>query len=332
MTKPFNPNRLVQFPIDPHTQRIVTDKFIPIQEAIDSGQLPANAPVLYTDREEGILVFRTRHMVVEVMQGAIKNTPFMAAFCSACNAGMSFSPIIEGKVYDFHGIGMYDAMTTICDMQTNSYWEVVTGECFGGPMRGARLNLLSNMLHSVASVVARATPTALYAITKLTPLFTAVSIYNEAQRLGKIPSWTPKTPVIGASYDPEAEDTRLPRLEMGLGLWTDEVKRFYPVKLIYAKNNFLFDQIGGKPVLIYIDPESSNPAALYTEATGAVWRGESLALNNGQVLRDGNLTEKGTPVPVNRPLQLFQRWYGFSITFPGCEVWQSPDESKSGAG
>jgi hypothetical protein len=44
-------------------------------------------------------------------------------------------------------------------------------------------------------------------------------------------------------------------------------------------------------------------------------------LDNGSIVRMGVLlTRDGTRQRAERPQQLFTRWYGFSLTFPGCEV------------
>lgn len=45
-------------------------------------------------------------------------------------------------------------------------------------------------------------------------------------------------------------------------------------------------------------------------------------LSNGAVVRDGVLFDRGGKrQPMERPQQVFSRWYGFALTFPGCEVF-----------
>ena len=44
--------------------------------------------------------------------------------------------------------------------------------------------------------------------------------------------------------------------------------------------------------------------------------GEALVLESG-VLRDAS----GDRLEIERPLQLFSRWYGFALTFPGTAIY-----------
>jgi hypothetical protein len=44
--------------------------------------------------------------------------------------------------------------------------------------------------------------------------------------------------------------------------------------------------------------------------------GEELVLEGG-VLRDAS----GSRLEIERPLQLFSRWYGFALTFPGTTIY-----------
>jgi len=45
-------------------------------------------------------------------------------------------------------------------------------------------------------------------------------------------------------------------------------------------------------------------------------------LDNRSVVRSGVLFDRGGKrQTVERPQQVFTRWYGFALTFPGCEVF-----------
>lgn len=62
--------------------------------------------------------------------------------------------------------------------------------------------------------------------------------------------------------------------------------------------------------------------ALFVDATGAEVRGLEVRLDDGRIVRSGMLVGRdGKPQPAARPLQTFTRWYGFALTFPGCEVF-----------
>jgi hypothetical protein len=82
------------------------------------------------------------------------------------------------------------------------------------------------------------------------------------------------------------------------------------------------DQVDGKKVLIYVDAETSTPAAIFVDAKKAERKGNDVRLDNGAVVRSGILLDKkGKRQNPDRPQQIFTRWYGFALTFPGSEVF-----------
>ena len=118
------------------------------------------------------------------------------------------------------------------------------------------------------------------------------------------------------------EDERVERMDLGLGVWTDRTHRYYSMDRVIENDNGIFDGLDGRRLLIYMDPTTRIPAAVYTDATGFAWEDDVLRLNNGHVIRDATLfDENGERLEMPRPLQLFTRWYGFAMTFPGVEVW-----------
>jgi hypothetical protein len=120
------------------------------------------------------------------------------------------------------------------------------------------------------------------------------------------------------------EDKRRPRMDMGLGVWTDITRRYYPLERLRTQDRALVDELDGRRLLVYIDPTSSTPAALYTDAVQCTWRDDVLHLDTGESIRGGVLYDvQGVRQAVERPVQMFTRWYGFAYTFPNCEVYGS---------
>lgn len=118
------------------------------------------------------------------------------------------------------------------------------------------------------------------------------------------------------------EDHRRPRMDFGLGVWTATTCRYYPMESLLKCKRPIFDELDGRCLLVYIDPISGIPIALYTNATKCTYQDNSLYLDTGEVIRGGTIYNKqGLIQEIDGPMQLFTRWYGFAYTFPGCEIY-----------
>lgn len=118
------------------------------------------------------------------------------------------------------------------------------------------------------------------------------------------------------------EDQRRPRMELGLGVWTNMTRRYYPLARIREKGGAFIDRLDGRQVLIFIDSERSTPAALFVDAKSEKLQVKDVVLDNGSVVRAGVLRDRaGKRLVMEHPQQIFTRWYGFALTFPGGEVY-----------
>jgi hypothetical protein len=119
-----------------------------------------------------------------------------------------------------------------------------------------------------------------------------------------------------------AEDQRRPRMELGLGVWSATTRRFYPMARIREKGGAFIDRLDGRDVLIYIDSESNTPAALFVKSAAAKMQDKDVLLDNGMAVRAGVLLDRaGKRLAMEHPQQIFTRWYGFALTFPGSDVF-----------
>jgi len=118
------------------------------------------------------------------------------------------------------------------------------------------------------------------------------------------------------------EDARRPRMELGLGIWTAQTRRYYPLARIRERGEAFVDVLDGRKLVVYVDPETNTPAALFADAGGAAIRDREVRLDTGAVVRSGVVYDAaGSRLAVDRPQQIFTRWYGFALTFPGPEVF-----------
>ena len=73
--------------------------------------------------------------------------------------------------------------------------------------------------------------------------------------------------------------------------------------------------------MLFIDPIAKMPHAIYTGANSLEWDDDIIYLDTGEAVKDAQVyDENGNMIDIARPMQLFTRWYGFSFTFPDCEI------------
>ncbi len=119
------------------------------------------------------------------------------------------------------------------------------------------------------------------------------------------------------------EDTRRPTMDLGLGVWTKTARIYYPLEVLRSHDGAVIDGFDEKRLLVYVEPASGVPTAIYTQATRCTRKENEMELDTGERIRDGRLYDsQGTAQTAEQPMQLFTRWYGFAYTFPGCEIYQ----------
>ena len=196
------------------------------------------------------------------------------------------TPTVNGRLHHFAEYGLYNGLFLMGDHETISYWNHITGECLHGQLKGAQLEV-GPLHYLTAAQTLEAYPNAQIAISNTLPLwrrlFSRIQRYSAGRKEGFLPPRFRGT--MGTA------DSRRPRMEMGLGVWTKKTRRYYPLKTVREQADGLIDKIDGRSVLISMDPISHSPTAVYQDGEG------------------------------ERPLQMFTRWYGFAYTFPGCEIY-----------
>jgi hypothetical protein len=232
-------------------------------------------------------------------------------------------------LHHFTNAGLYDGLFTLYDAETHTLWNHITGEAEYGPLVGRTLGPPGNQLQMNVKQALEQDPKTEIAISDRVYFAGGKQFGTAAGGLG------PRGGGQGAGGpNPDAvmadrfrgtlgkEDQRRPRMELGLGVWTATTRRYYPVARIREHGGALLDQLDGRPVLIYIDSESNTPAAFFVQSASARMQGGDVLLDNGFIVRTSVLLDRaGKRLAMERPQQIFTRWYGFALTFPGSEVF-----------
>ncbi|PTX64358.1 uncharacterized protein DUF3179 [Melghirimyces profundicolus] len=201
-------------------------------------------------------------------------------------------PVIDGKELHFFCVGVYDGLAILQDRETGSYWNHITGECVYGPLKGKKMDslLLGQM---TAGQALERWPDLRLALSKQ-PLFRRLVIQPVMNWFGKFGIYPP-----GFKKTMVKRDHRLPDMMSGVGIMTGNVKKFYPIDAIEKSGGEVRDILDGRPVSISVD-EDGFPDVNYED------------------------TDDWEDVPQ----YLYTRWYGFALTYPGCEIYRESEEKK----
>lgn len=228
------------------------------------------------------------------------------------------APTIDGKLYNFVNSGLYDGLFILQDKETRTLWSHMTGEGLYGSHAGDKMPV-SNLLQMNVSQALAMDP----------EMSIAISDHPFRGGMGARlnSNWDPNDPdakllpsFVSTLGD---EDTRLDRMEMGLGIWRDQLRRYYPVSVIRASGNYVVDEIDSRRLIVFLDPLTSTPSAIYWDSDEVSVQGKDIFLNDGHIIQNGQVfNRRGERVEVERPQQMFTRWYGFSLTFPDPEIFE----------
>ena len=225
------------------------------------------------------------------------------------------APSIDGAVHTFAEHGLYDGLFLLRDEETGTYWDHLTGEAVYGPRVGTVLEIES-LLHSRVDQVLANHPDALIALSDrslrtdqdMAPVGLLAGL---GMRLSKM---------FRSTVDEEV--TRLATADIGLGLWQGEEARYYSYVRVLEEDKAVLDTFQGRRMLVYLDPSSYVLSSFQVDADRLWWDGDVLRLSNDQYVEGSILYEPdGTRADAARPLQVFTRWYGFALTFPGAGIY-----------
>ena len=221
-------------------------------------------------------------------------------------------PRVDGRVLTFAEMGLYDGLVLLGDAETGTVWHHLTGEGLHGELAGRRIEEVSNIYHTTVEKALESHPDIHIAISDR-PIRQDVSVLGRMRRgLSRM--------FLGTMSE---EDDRRPTMDIGLGLWKGDEARYYAYEDVLASNSMIFDTFAGRRVLVFYAPDALALLAVFTDATSATWEGDELHLSTGEVIRHGVLYDaEGNRSRDERPLQVFTRWYGFSLTWPQTVIYE----------
>ncbi len=305
------------FAEEPFNRPLNADHVVKLQQLLDNDALDETTELfvfeISDNHQYGIIA---THLVFhEVAQGITDGQPWVVCFCPVCNSGSSFNPTINTTPLTFAAQGLHHAMVLMADDQTKSYWDHLSGKCLVGEHQGKQLERLGSVTSTTAQNAVAKYPNLKIILSQIQD--DEQDGFNYMNNLRD--NWDDD---FKSLLIPSKEDDRLPRLTMGLGIWSDHNSKFYSYTKLNANNNMVFDTFADRNILVYLDPHANVPIALFTDAQSAHWHGDLLHLSNGDYIRDSVLYDKlRQPKPIDLPLQLFVRWYAFAFKFPKTAIY-----------
>ncbi len=225
------------------------------------------------------------------------------------------TPRVDGEVHWFAEQGLFDGLFLMRDEESGTFWDHMTGDAVYGPMVGSSLEV-QPLVMTTAEQALEMAPDA-----RITLSDQAIRRDSDMKVDGLLAGIRGR---LNAFFQGTVakEDDRRPTMDLGLGLWTDSEARYYPMDRVREEGRAIVDTFNGERVLIFIDPETFVLSAFLVSGDDPEWRGDRLRLSDGSYVENGVLHDaSGDAVAGARPLQVFTRWYGFSLTFPETEIW-----------
>ena len=168
-----------------------------------------------------------------------------------CNTGIGLIPSIDGEVHRFTEQGLYDGLFLMYDHESGTHWNHMTGEAVYGPLTGERLPI-ENVLHTTVGQVLAEHPDALLAWSEHPSALQRSG--DGGGTLGRLLSRIRGVPQMFPATMGE-EDDRRDRMEMGIGIWKDDLARYYPMPVVEQMISAHPDQRVGHDLKAYIEKE-----------------------------------------------------------------------------
>lgn len=186
---------------------------------------------------------------------------------------------VDGKALTFSRVGLKGSNFFMCDSETGSDWQQLTGECFEGSLKGKRLARVPFLFTTWGEWRAQHPQTL-----ALVPEPAYKGNYEIMVRRNATSPSGNQPPERGAIR----EDPRLPPHEQVVGIEVGDGQKAYPLALI-RKQAVLNDQVGSTPVVLFHSAASDT-----TTAFSRLLNGRTLTFRAGKSGAVDALVDKET--------------------------------------
>ena len=227
--------------------------------------------------------------------------------------------MVNGQRFNLELFGLYNAVMIMNDRETGSIWSHLGGDALDGPMKGSQLEIIPLAqvtwerwleLHPDTLVLSNDTP---------------------------FKDWYSDTDIGSPGLGPDFIasivnwDDRLPHNEPVLGVTAEGAFRAYPLLVLIDSGGIINDTLADKPVVIFMDAQSTFSIAFSREVNGQVLQfenvgDEELKIVDKETGSTWNLEGQAVAGPLEGETLSFvtsfiTEWYGWSAYHPQTDIY-----------
>lgn len=260
------------------------------------------------------------HIVNDVLGGK----PVAVTYCSVCNSGVAYDPVVDGKRRLFNVFGLYRGVMAMIDPSTQTVWSHLVGEALLGPDKGKTLAALP-VVNTTWGEWKRLHPET------TTPAWDARYRRYYSQKVVSGRDYLP--PMFRLTLQGLADDRLAPNA-LVLTVRVEGQARAYPYATLEKAPDVVQETVGTTPLVAFYTPQPQTGAAFDRRLDGRTL--DFTRVPDGQ----GPFTDRQThsqwtvegrsiagPLAgrqLTRLVSLQSEWYGWSAYFPQTTVYTPP--------
>ena len=234
-----------------------------------------------------------------------------------CSSGIGFDPVANGTLYTFDVNGLYNGVFVMRDRQTGSLWTHFDGSILQGPLAGTGVSLeLQPLVHTTWAEWLAIHPDT------LVPEWDTP--YTDRYR-----DVTPGGGGIRGAFQESLlnEDDRLETGELVLGAGVGSDFRAYVLDDFPDGLTVLADELGGFPIVVFLDPDDSFGLAYSAAVEGTLLEfhiDDGLIVDNeGSAWNISGTAIEGprTGTALQFVTSFVTEWYGWVAYYPDTSIY-----------
>ena len=259
-----------------------------------------------------------------IVNDTLAEKPVAVTYCSVCNSGVAYNPMLDGRRRLFNVFGLYRGVMAMIDPSTQTVWSHLTGEGLLGPDKGRVLAALPVVNTSWGEWKRLHPDTTTPA---WDPRFRRVYTMKIVSGQGAMPPMFPAT-MRGL------QDDRLPWNALVLAVRVGGQPRAYPFAGLAAANGVVQEPVAGTPLAALYTAEPQTAAAFdrrldsqtldFTRAPNALNRFTDAQTHSQWTIEGVAVAGPLAGKHLTRLFSLQAEWYGWSAFFPQTTVYAAP--------